>query len=236
MVAFVCDCMQAIIMCAGKGTRMRPLTDTTPKPLLKINGKPILQHLFESLPSEVDEVILIVGYLHQQIEDYFGSTFNSKKIIYVRQAMLTGTFTAVESCKPFLRNEPFLVLNGDDLLSPQTIETAVQKKQLCVVASISKNPERFGVIELNPDHTMKFLVEKPEKPLSNCVYTGASILDLSIFDFEPTPHPSGERLLAVSIGLLAQKTPVHVLIAEWWLPIGYPEHIKEAEDFLDKNN
>jgi len=71
--------MQCVIICAGKGTRMRPLTEHTPKPLLEVCGKPILQHVVEALPEEIDELVLVVGYLQEQIRSYCGDEYFNRK-------------------------------------------------------------------------------------------------------------------------------------------------------------
>ena len=82
--------MQCVILAAGKGTRMRPLTEHTPKPLIKVCGKPILQHIVEALPAEIDELILVVGYLEEQIRTFCGAEFCGRKVKYVTQGNSAG--------------------------------------------------------------------------------------------------------------------------------------------------
>ncbi len=108
--------MQAVLLAAGKGTRLRPLTRTTPKALIDICGKPLLQHILEALPDAVQEIFIIVGYLRGQVMERFGGTWDGKPIRYIVQDPLTGTGPAVHLAKDRLRGK-FLVVNGDDIYS-----------------------------------------------------------------------------------------------------------------------
>ena len=92
--------MQAVILAAGEGTRLRPLTYQTPKPLLKVAGKPILQYNLEYLEGLVDEAILVIGYKGDQIKDYFGMQFQGLSIRYVHQKERLGTANAVAQVEP----------------------------------------------------------------------------------------------------------------------------------------
>ena len=108
--------MKCIILAAGEGTRMKPLTNEIPKPMLKISGKPILEHILDSLPDNIDEVILVVGYLKEKIVNYFGDEFGKFKIKYVFQEGKLGTYRALELCKDLIINdERFLMMYADDL-------------------------------------------------------------------------------------------------------------------------
>ena len=77
--------MQAVIMAAGEGRRMRPLTLELPKPLIKVAGKPILEHILDALPPEIDEVILVVGYKADMVKQHFGDSYHGRHIRYVYQ-------------------------------------------------------------------------------------------------------------------------------------------------------
>src|SRR3989344_4229672 len=108
--------MKTIILAAGEGVRMKPLTNNTPKPMLKVSGKPILEHILNDLPEKVDEIILVVGYLKEQIINYFGDRFGRFKMNYVIQNGKLGTYHALELCKNLINEkEKFLLLYADDL-------------------------------------------------------------------------------------------------------------------------
>src|SRR5579875_605649 len=111
--------MKAIILSGGKGTRLRPLTDTTPKPMLPIGGKPHLEHIVELLTENgVDHIIFSVGYLHEQIIEHFGdgSKYGIKIDYKVDGDKPLGTAGAIKNCEEFFEPyEPFIVFNGDIL-------------------------------------------------------------------------------------------------------------------------
>ena len=102
--------MKAVIFAAGLGTRLRPLTDSIPKPLIDVGGKPILRHTLEALPSAVDDVIVVTGYMGEMIRKELGSSVRT-----VEQTELLGTYDALLRAHPLLDDAPFLALNGDDL-------------------------------------------------------------------------------------------------------------------------
>jgi len=104
--------MKAVILAAGEGIRMRPLTINTPKPLLKIIGKPILEHIIDSFPNEIDEIIIVVGYLKDQIKNYFGSNWKSRKINYIFQKDKKGTAHALWLCRPLLKKRKIPTYHG----------------------------------------------------------------------------------------------------------------------------
>jgi NDP-sugar pyrophosphorylase family protein len=101
--------MKAVILAAGEGTRMRPVTLETPKPLIEINGEKIIDKIFNSLPDEIDEVILVVEYLKDKIIDYVGLNFKNKTVEYSVQNSTKGTYGALLSARNlFVSNERFL--------------------------------------------------------------------------------------------------------------------------------
>src|SRR2546430_16029604 len=107
--------MDAVILAAGLGTRLRPHTLTTPKPLLPIRGRPILDWALGALPPVVDRVLVVVNYLAEQIEAYLRTQVHRPVWEAVRQEVPRGTGDALRSSRSRLRSETFLVLNGDDL-------------------------------------------------------------------------------------------------------------------------
>ena len=91
--------MKAVILAAGRGTRLNQITENTPKPLIKINEKTLLEYKLEILPREVDEVVIIIGYKKEKIIDLLGDKYDNKKITYVEQKKLLGTGHALCMCK-----------------------------------------------------------------------------------------------------------------------------------------
>ena len=190
--------MKCIILAAGEGVRMKPLTNDTPKPMLKISGRPILEHILSDLPSEVDEVVLVVGYLKEIIMNHFGNRFNNLKITYIEQGQKLGTYKALELCKHLLNDdERFLMLYADDLHSKDGIAACLKYDYSILVADHSE-PQKFGVVSINSDGSIKSVIEKPRNPESNTVSTGVMVLDQNIFSCavcsEPMQCPSSGRM------------------------------------------
>ncbi|MEY4602413.1 MAG: hypothetical protein RL292_354, partial [Candidatus Parcubacteria bacterium] len=122
--------MKAIILAAGKGNRLKPLTDTTPKPLIAINNIPIIDRLFNSLPDEIDEVIIVVEHLKEKIKEHVGDFFYSKKVFYADQIDMKGTFGALLSAKDLLSTgERFLIVNGDDIYTKEELQMHLNHKR-----------------------------------------------------------------------------------------------------------
>jgi bifunctional UDP-N-acetylglucosamine pyrophosphorylase/glucosamine-1-phosphate N-acetyltransferase len=224
--------MQCVILAAGEGVRMRPLTLTTPKPMLKVLGKTLLEHTIDSLPAEVDELIIVVGYLGDQIREYFKHSYGGRRITYVHQPKKLGTYDALAMAEPFLKEGFFLVLYADDLFGPITYQRLVDAKSFAIVVQEVPNPERFGVVTLRPDGTVKEIEEKPEYPKSNLANCGPTALSKEIFKHPAPLHAKGEYFLTDSVAELALHHPVKVVRADWWMPIGYPEDLAKAEEFL----
>lgn len=222
--------MQCVILAAGKGTRLRPLTESCPKPLVHVAGKPLLDHIVEALPSAVDELIVVVGYLGEMIREYCGEEFHGRKVRYVEQTVQDGTGRALWLCKDMLKGR-FLFMFADDIHGKNDI-ARVASYTRGILTKASDTPERFGVIVRNPDGTLAEMIEKPAHPPSNLVSTGVMVLDEHIFEFEPSNPVNGEYYLTDSLERYAKEYPVAVVEEDMWLPIGYPEDIVRAEQIL----
>ncbi len=223
--------MRAVILAAGEGKRMLPLTKSAPKPMLRLSGKPLLEHLLDKLPDAIDEVILVVGYRADQIQAHFGEKFGRFRIWYINQERLDGTAKALALCKNLLGSGRFLSLYTDDLHGKEDLE-ALLEHPLSVLVKRVPNPERFGVVKLSEDGRIVSIVEKPAQPTNDLIVTGPAVLDERIFGFEPPQHVSGEYYLSEAIGRLVESHPVVAVEQEFWMPIGYPEDIVKAEDVL----
>lgn len=224
--------MRAIILAAGNGIRMRPLTDILPKPLLSVGKLTLLDHLVSKLPVEIDELIIVVRHLGHKIKNYCGSEFYGRKVTYVDQPKdLHGTFAALKICEKLLKKEErFFVLYADDLMSPKSVKECL-KYSCAIVASEVANPTNFGVLELNKDGTLSAILEKPEKSSTNLVLTNVLLLDAKILKFNPPINANGEQYLTHAVCDLAKEEKINVVKTDKWLPVGYPEDLKRAELF-----
>lgn len=226
--------MKTIILAAGEGVRIRPLTDNTPKPMLKILNKPILAHILDSLPEEINEVILVVGYLKEKILNYFGNNFGRFQIQYVNQSGRLGTYHALTLCKDLIKdNERFLMLYADDLHGKEGLAKCVNYAEYSLLIFESENPNKFGAVELDETNYIIGIEEKPEHPRTNLVSTGVMVLDKNIFKYPARQHPNGEYYLTSSIDQMIQNgCKFKAIRSDFWIPIGYPEDISKAEKIL----
>ncbi|MBI4059730.1 nucleotidyltransferase family protein, partial [Candidatus Giovannonibacteria bacterium] len=208
--------MIAVIPCAGEGVRMRPLTLTKPKQLLEIAGKPILEHIFENLPDEIDEVVLVVGYMGDKIRERFQDNFGRFRIRYVEQKEKLGTADALWRCRGILGKERFLMLYGDDILDRESIAKCL-RHDLAILVKEVDDPRRFGVVVADGKGRVIKLVEKPDIPPSNFASTGVKVLDERIFNYPAERHPNGEFYITDSLARLAKDHDVFVEQAQTWL-------------------
>jgi bifunctional UDP-N-acetylglucosamine pyrophosphorylase/glucosamine-1-phosphate N-acetyltransferase len=223
--------MQAVILAGGEGKRMRPLTLERPKPLVLVAGRPILERIIDALPKEVDEIILVVGYMADMIKQHFGDSYKDRSIKYVHQWMPAGTAHALSMAEPLLHDGRFVLLCADDLHGARAFEEALSHP-LAILAAKHPNPSLFGVLELTADGTLARIIEKPDVPATNLISTGAMVLDTRIFQYEAVRHENGEYYMTYPLGLFAIEHPIHVVEQDFWIPIGYPEDIKKAEERL----
>lgn len=223
--------MQAVITAAGYGKRLKPYTDNMPKPMVPILGKPILAHTFSSLPDDVDEVILVVGYKKDQIIEYFGHGLGGRRIRYVWQREPLGTFNALLTAKSKLNGAPFLVLFGDDIYAKEDIEKLLKHERALLVREVN-DVSRFGACFVDEQMRLLKIDEKPSESKSNLVNIGVYKLTMDIFNEPIAIGLTGEDHLPVMIGNLAKTVDIFVEKAEFWASIAYPEDIKKAEEIL----
>jgi NDP-sugar pyrophosphorylase family protein len=224
--------MQAVILAAGKGTRMRPLTHDIPKAMLPLKERPILHYTLSFLPDSVDEVIIVVNYLGEHIRKYFGENYLGKKIKYVVQKKLNGTGGAIHSCKNFL-NGRFMVLMGDDLYYKKDLEKLL-KYDLAALGCKVPDPRRFGVFKIDENGNLISIIEKPETLENKLANIGAYMLNKKFFVYDLVPVNEKEFGLPQTLVRVAKDYPVKILRAKHWHPVGYPEDLKKAEEILDK--
>ncbi|OGY98215.1 MAG: hypothetical protein A2855_02840 [Candidatus Liptonbacteria bacterium RIFCSPHIGHO2_01_FULL_57_28] len=227
--------MKAVILAAGKGTRMQPLTLEKPKPLLEVLGKPILVHVLECLPPEIKEIIIVVGYMGDQIKTHLGDDFGGRKIHYVEQKELNGHIPALKLARQYLRpGEKFLILPADDIRGKDDL-TRLVSHPLAVGVHEVEHPERFGIVVPSAKGTIADIEEKPKEPKSNLAATMAYVLNDSIFDYQEKMHGDGEYYLPPVIKQMARDKDIFIERETGWIPIGYPEDLKKAEAVLKDN-
>ena len=211
---------------------MRPLTEHTPKPLLQIQDKPLIEHIVERLPDEVDELIIVVGYLGEMVKHYCGEKFLGRPITYVEQSAPLGTYHAVSLAKDLLKEgERFFVFYGDDIHDTEGLRECLNYPRAMIVSEV-ENPKPFGVVELDEEGFIVGIVEKPEFPKTNLVSTGATLLDTNIFKYPGEQHSNGEFYLPTVIQKILKDYPVHAVHSTGWLTVATPEDLTRVESIL----
>lgn len=224
--------MKALLLAAGEGKRMLPLTKELPKPMLQLAGKPLLQHIIEALPAEITELIIVVGYKQEAIRNYFGGEFQGRPIRYVLQESYTGTADALELCRPYLaEGERFVLTYGDDIYDKESIARCLTHQYAFLVGEV-EDPRRYGVIMLNPDGTIAEIEEKPEHPKSNLVAPGLYVLDTKFFDCRPHSDGPHEYYLVAMFNQFVKEQKVYTEKTSRWLTFAYPKDLEAAETLL----
>lgn len=226
--------MKAVILAAGEGKRLHPLTLTRPKPLVHLLDKPLIEHIWEALPETVDEVVLVVGYKGDMLREFLGKKFQGRRVTYVEQEKAGGTAYAINLCRKHLvGEEKFLVMYADDLHGTLGIAKCLEHDAALLVAQV-EDPRRFGVVVRNANGTVERIDEKPENPESNLAATGVYVLTPKIFDYYEERPRAGEYYLTEMIEGFIQDYSMHVVESDFWLPIAYPEDIARAERLIRK--
>lgn|SRR3990167_3570210 len=212
--------MQAIILAGGRGGRLRPLTDHTPKALIKIRDKELLRHTLDNLPDEIDQVFIVVKHLKEQIIEWTKSLSTHLDIKTIEQVKDLGTFGALLSCQELLK-ENFLVLNADDMLEKEDLKQLIQNPpSMLVYLHQIQNP--YGVVKIHKGKAIKVI----EKQIwRSWVSTGSFCLDQRIFEMNPPPNQSGELVLATAVSQFIRKYPILPIPTKSW------KTINTLEDF-----
>ncbi len=231
--------MDALILTAGKGTRLFPITKTIPKPLFPIAGKPLICHILDALNSKINRVILVIGYKAELVQKTISEMEYPFEIKWVVQKEQRGTGHAVKICRQYVTSSHFLMMYGDIFTAKKTINEILaldllndQFKGILSGVSVT-NPEKYGYFEMKNNLVMK-IKEKDPHPTSNVINAGIMILPTTIFDIlDETPESSrGEIELTDGINRLIQQNTTFSLhqIRDYWIDIGYPWNILEANE------
>lgn len=217
--------MQAIILAAGQGKRLQPLTNTTPKPLLKVGGLAILEHVLCSLPKEIDEIIIVVSYLSEQIENFIGDKFKNKNIRYIKQRDYLGTGHALQICKKFIKGK-FLVLMGDNIYDKKDVKRCL-KYGRCMLVYKYKGLFTGNDIIFDQDHNLFNFIETENKIGDFLINTGLYVLDKNFFNYDLI-KVNDEYSLPHTILLMAKNITVQIEKTINWIQINNLTELAEA--------
>ncbi len=235
------ESVTAVILCGGEGKRLRPLTQSRPKPLLEIGGEAIIKKILRRLSRDgIKKAILTVGYLADMIENELGNEFEGISIEYIRENTPMGSAGGVKSAENKL-SDIFLVLCGDaffDFSLANAIETLDRKKcDAVIVTSKSKNPLEFGVVCTNSDGRINEFVEKPSwsAVCSDEINTGIYVFSKKVLSLIPDdrPYDFGKDLFRKMLGL---EMTVYACHADgMWRDIGDPSSYFECNMIASGN-
>ena len=190
--------MKAVLLVGGMGTRLRPLTYRIPKPLVPVMGKPLMMHVIDSIPKEVDEVIIPVSYKKQAMEEYLAKNPPKRTVTLIDEPEPLGTGGAVKNVEKHI-DGAFLVINGDSLSSLDLAKFIAFHRNKKAFATISlwpvEDPTPYGVVDLSEDGRIKHFQEKPkrEEAFSNLINAGVYALEREVLAYMGKGFVSMER-------------------------------------------
>jgi len=225
---------RAVILAAGRGTRMRELTNDVPKPMIVVRGKPVLQHIIEGLrDGGVRECLIVVGYRADTVRKFFGDgSRDNVSIQYAMQTVQDGTGRVVELARDFVGNSPFILSYGDILISPENYKSVVNlPNNLEAIITVTRGEDvtKGGAVFLDDEMDLVDLREKPKpgEPTSPWYNAGLYAFRPSIFEFiaRLKPSPRGEYELTDAIRDLAQsgRTVQALELTGEWADVRDPE-------------
>lgn len=228
---------KAIILAGGLGLRLRPMTEVFPKPLIEVNGKPIIQYAIENLTRQgVKDIVLSVGYLHEKVKGYFGDGSNfGCSITYSVEKERLGTGGAAKIATKDLK-EPFIILNGDNLADFNFREMwkvhEAKKAEITLALFPVEDVTQYGIAKVVDSKIVRF-VEKPsvEEAPSNLNNAGAYIIEPGALDILPEGPSSIERDCFEKI---AREGKLYAYIHNGqWYPTDTLEKLAVAHKFMD---
>ena len=188
--------MRAMILAAGLGTRMRPLTDTIPKALVPVAGRPLIEYALLFVKSHgIKEVVINLHHLGNKLREVLGDgSSHGLRIIYSPEDSLLDTGGGIKKAQPFLDDEPFLVLNADTILDCDLAAFLAAHRQAKAMGTLLLRPnpdeEQYGLIETDQSGRVRRIRGEPSEvgvnaPLSAFMFTGCQVLEPRIFDVMP---------------------------------------------------
>lgn len=234
--------MKAIVLCAGKGTRLYPVTLTMPKPLVPVANKPLLKYAIETLTRMgATEIGLVVNSLDSPIRTKLGDGLDTVGVplTYIAQENPRGLAHAAKLAQPFIGDEPFIMYLGDNIFQDRMTALYDRFVETGASAAIAltevPNPSAFGIAELEGDK-IKRLVEKPKDPPTNLAIAGVYVFQPDIFNaidhIKPSWRNEFEITDAIQYLLDQGKTVIPYVVNGWWIDAGNADSIALANQLV----
>ncbi|HWP23417.1 MAG TPA: NDP-sugar synthase [Candidatus Binatia bacterium] len=236
--------MKAMVLAAGQGTRLRPITDSLPKALVPVAGRPMIDYPLLLLRHYgIGEVIINLHHLGEKIESYLGDGARfGLKISYSREAQLLDTGGGLLKAKPFLADDTFLVINTDALIDLNLSELIAYHRRknaaVTLVLRADENADRYGSIDIDRHGKIcRFLKtqapDAPSGPTEKLMFTGVQVLEPRVFNFmndRPKPRKFGTTTETYPRMLAAGEALYGFRFDGFWQDLGTPERIKDVEE------
>ncbi|PSP82406.1 UTP--glucose-1-phosphate uridylyltransferase [Halobacteriales archaeon QS_1_68_17] len=231
--------MKAVVLAAGEGTRLRPITEDKPKGMVEVDGKPLLTRCFEQLVElGADELLVVVGYMKESIISHYGDAFDGVPITYAHQREQKGLAHALLTVEDHIEDD-FMLMLGDNVFDANLRDVLNRQRESRADAAFlveevpPEEASRYGVCDTNDYGEIVEVVEKPEDPPTNLVMTGFYTFTPAILHACHLVQPSnrGEYELSEAVDLLIRsgRTIDAIRMEGWRIDVGYPEDREEAE-------
>jgi UDP-N-acetylglucosamine diphosphorylase / glucose-1-phosphate thymidylyltransferase / UDP-N-acetylgalactosamine diphosphorylase / glucosamine-1-phosphate N-acetyltransferase / galactosamine-1-phosphate N-acetyltransferase len=226
--------MECVVLAAGEGKRMRPLTAKRPKVMLPLANRPMMEHLvLATRDAGITDFVFVVGYGEREIRKHFGDgSAWGIHIEYASQRHQQGTADAVRAARDMVTGK-FLVLNGDMILKSEDIAALSRKTAPCMSVSTTGHPQDYGVV-LEEGGFITSLEEKSQRPQSNLINAGAYLFSPDIFGLidNVRPSPRGELELTDALAELIAEKKLHAHHLSYWMDVGHPWDMLDANTTL----
>ncbi|MEF8808941.1 bifunctional sugar-1-phosphate nucleotidylyltransferase/acetyltransferase [Natronomonas sp.] len=222
--------MQTVLLAAGEGTRMRPLTETVPKPMLPVADRPLCAHTADAaVEAGASELVFVVGYEADAVRSFFGDEYRGVPVSFAVQEEQLGTAHAVRAAREHL-DEAFVVLNGDNLYDPASVE-ALFEAAPAIAAIEVEDPRNYGVLSTEGDR-ITGIVEKPADPPSNLANAGAYAFPAEAREWlDVEKSERGEYEITDVVARVIDEYDVAPVTLLRWLDVGRPWELLEANEW-----
>ena len=220
------DKIQIVVLAAGNGIRLLPLTNDIPKVLVDINGKSTLERCLDSISDIASEIIIVINYHGNKIKEKIRSSYKGVSVKYA-DIEPKGTGHAISEIKGIL-DKRFMVIYGDDILCKSDLEKSMQN-EFAIIGAHVINPSKFGILDYDDNDYLSDIVEKPANPPGNLANAGGFTLNKKIFEHKLKPSIRGEYEIIDYIKYLIKAgEKIKVIKTDYWYPIGNFEELDKA--------